>query len=1280
MPDPSISGLRAKLKSCMAADFFRLSRRLNQLGKTPASDQLIQLQKAIEASRQRKIERSQQSLALNFPEELPVSGQRVKIAAAIRQHQVILVCGETGSGKTTQLPKICLAAGRGVDGLIGHTQPRRLAARTVALRIAQELKSELGTLVGFQTRFQKNISDQNRIKLMTDGILLAEMQRDRWLNQYDTLIIDEAHERSLNIDFLLGYLKQLLLKRPGLKLIITSATIDAARMAEHFDCAPIIEVTGRSYPVDILYHPRTTADDDQASLDLNQAIDQAIDDTQRKERGDILVFLPGEREIHEVSRTLRHRRERMDILPLYARLNAADQQRIFHPGGRVRVILSTNVAETSLTVPGIRYVIDTGLARLSRYSWHSKIQRLPIEKISQASANQRAGRCGRTGPGVCIRLYAEDDFINRAEFTDPEIQRTNLAAVILQMASLQLDRIEKFPFIDTPDPRLIRDGYRLLAELHAVDDRHKITPLGKQLAGLPIDPRLGRMLLAASKLGATAEVLIIVTALAVQDPRERPFEKKQAADEKHARFNDPQSDFISLINLWNDLEEQFESLSRNAFRKHCQKEYINFRRWWEWRDTHRQLKLALAELGISLNQNPAKYVSIHQAILSGLLDHIGFKDEKHRYLGCRNRKFHIFPGSGVKGKTPKWIMAAEIMETSRLFARTVAQIQPEWVERVGQHLLKHSYSEPHWQTKSARVGGYEKLSLYGLVINPKKPINYAQIDPVVARELFIRHALVYGEWSMTLPVIEKNRSDIESIEDIETRTRRRDILIDEEALYLFYHRKLPDNIHSGDAFRKWYRSLKDPKILRIQRNHLLRDDIQEQDIDQAFPKYWEQQGLRLPLHYLFEPGNEADGVTLRIPLAVLQQIDADRCDWLVPGLLEHKLIALIKALPKQLRKNFVPAPDFARAILQTLTLYEGNLFEHISDALKRMTGVRVATDAWNLELEPHLIMRFEITDETNSVINTGRVLATLRGALAQQLEEKPAPPSLQSFEREQVTRWDFGELPPYMECDETGYRIRRYPALAPEKQGVALRLFDQQQAAEQSMLGGLLALIRLQLKQDIRYLDKNIPGLTDNCLKFSTLGNCRQFKDDLIDSSIQRCFLSGPSFPRNEDEFSQFLQTGSNQLVTTANELSALANEILSLYHKISKQIRGNLPLSAIEAAADVKSQLSALVFPGFLLRTPESHLAQLPRYLKAIQIRLEKVPNAPDKDRMRRVELAPLLTYRDSISPEKLKTSAPMQDFRWQLEELRVSLFAQELGTRHRVSVKRLEKLWHSI
>ncbi|HHJ18881.1 MAG TPA: ATP-dependent RNA helicase HrpA [Gammaproteobacteria bacterium] len=1280
MPDPSLSRLRAELKSCMAADFFRLSRRLNQLGKNPAADKLLSLQQAIEASQQRRAQRSQQQPDLNYPEDLPVSGKRAEIAEAIRQHQVILVCGETGSGKTTQLPKICLEAGRGIDGLIGHTQPRRLAARTVALRIAEELKSALGTLVGFQTRFQKNLSDQNRIKLMTDGILLSEMQRDRWLNQYDTLIIDEAHERSLNIDFLLGYLKQLLAKRRNLKLIITSATIDAARMADHFDHAPIIEVTGRSYPVDILYHPMTTADDDQEPLDLNQAIDQAIDETQQQGRGDILVFLPGEREIHEVSRTLRHRREQMDILPLYARLNAADQQRIFHPGGRTRVILSTNVAETSLTVPGIRYVIDSGLARISRYSWHSKIQRLPIEKISQASANQRAGRCGRTGPGVCIRLYDEDDFINRSEFTDPEIQRTNLAAVILQMAALRLDRIEKFPFIDTPDPRLIRDGYRLLGELHAVDDRRKITPLGKQLARLPIDPRLGRMLIAASTLGATAEVLIIVTALAVQDPRERPFDKKQAADEKHARFNDPHSDFISLINLWNDLEAQFESLSRNAFRKYCKKEFMNFRRWWEWRDTHRQLKLALAELKITLNPSPAKYLAIHQAVLSGLLDHIGFKEEKHLYLGCRNRKFSIFPGSGVKGKTPKWIMAAEITETSRLFARTVAQIQPEWVEHVGQHLLKHSYSEPHWQTRSARVGGYEKLTLYGLVINPKRPVNYAQIDPALARELFIRHALVYGQWSMKLPVIEKNRSDIESIEDIETRTRRRDILIDEEDLYVFYHRKLPDNIHSGEAFRKWYRSLKDPKILRIHRNDLLRDDIQTLDVDQAFPKYWEQQGLQLPLHYQFEPGHEADGVTLRIPLAVLPQVDADRCDWLVPGLLEEKFIALIKALPKKLRKNFVPAPDFAHAIKQTLSIYEGNLFEQMSDALNRMTGVHVTPDDWNLTLEPHLIMRFEIIDENSKVIKAGRSLTALRDTLAQQLEKKPAPPSLQSFEREQITHWDFGELPDYIECEEAGYRIRRYPALSAEKQGIALRLFDQQPVAEQAMQEGLLALIRLQLKQDIRYLDKNIPNLTDNCLKFSALGQCRQFKDDLIDSSIQRCFLNEPSPPKNEAAFSQRLKTGRDQLVTTANELSALAGEILGLYHKISQQIRGNLPLSAIEAAADVKSQLNALVYPGFLRRTPATQLGQLPRYLKAMQIRLEKVPNAPDKDRMRRVELAPLLEYQSSITPEKYHASTALQNFRWQLEELRVSLFAQELGTRQRVSIKRLEKLWKSI
>lgn len=1280
MTQQEVQQLEKDLRDCWQADYFRLRAKLNRLKKQAHQKQLTQLQQAILESKRFKEQRSRQTPELNYPSELPVSERRAEIAEAIQQHQVILVCGETGSGKTTQLPKICLQAGRGINGIIGHTQPRRIAAQAISNRLAEELKTEVGKTIGFKVRFHDRSSPENLIKVMTDGILLAELQQDHWLNQYDTLIIDEAHERSLNIDFLLGYLKQLLKKRKDLKLIITSATIDAERIAAHFDNAPIVEVSGRTYPVEMRYRPLHDPGSDDDPLDLNQSIASAIDELQKEAPGDVLVFLPGEAEIREASKALRSVRDRLDILPLYARLPPAEQKRIFHPGGQTRVILATNVAETSLTVPGIRYVIDTGQARISRYSWRSKVQRLKIEKISQASANQRAGRCGRTGPGICIRLYDEDDFNNRQAFTDPEILRTNLAAVILQMMSIRLGDIEQFPFIDMPDARLIKDGFRLLTELQAIDDRRNLNTTGKKLARLPIDPRLGRMLLAAEKTGAVTEVLAITTALAAQDPRERPQNKQQAADEKHARFRDKESDFIALFKLWEYLEEQSEKLSHNAMRKLCQKEFINHRRWREWHNLHRQLTLALKKLKIRMNQEPADFTGIHRALLSGLLDQIGFKDKKFEYLACRNQRFFVFPGSGLHKKPPKWVMAAEITETTKVFARMIAGIQPQWLEQTGQHLIKHHYSEPHWQKRRARVGGYEKLTLCGLVINPRRNINYAAVDPKVSREIFIRHALVYGEWESNLAVIQKNRLLIEEVENLEARTRRRDILIDEQELFDFYDGILPADIHSGVSFERWYKRLENLERLELDEKKLIREDAGKLSADNM-PELWQQDGLQLPLVYHFEPGSEQDGVTLKIPLAILSQINEDKTAWLVPGLLEEKVLALIRGLPKALRKQFVPAPDFARAATGRLKSGDHNLLTELGKTLHQITGFEVRKSDWNPEkLPPHLKMRFEVINGKGVAIASRRDLDLIKSGLEGRIKEKPVTKKQQTFEREDIDDWDFGVLPESIEIEQSGYTLRHYPALTKEGDKIALRLFPTMEEAHREMAAGLRQLILKKLNRELRYLDKNLADMPQHCLLFRSLASCEVLKNDLYHSAVQSSFIEGKRFPHNRHEFDQLIENNVSDLVPEATRLSTLLKQLIPQWHAIFKQLKGNLPLNWIEAVADMKSQLDNLIYPGFLIATDREWLTELPRYLKAIQRRLIKLEQAPDRDRLNRIELEPLLERLLNIDANKIERDEKLNQYRWQLEELRVSLFAQELGTKKPVSAKRLDRLWKEI
>lgn len=1274
---PGDPELNQKIARAQGRDRHRLRRRLRRLGDE--REPRDALERAIDASIERRTRRLEETPPLSFPPELPVVARRDEIAAAITTHPVVIVCGETGSGKTTQIPKICLSLGRGVDGMIGHTQPRRLAARAVAGRIAEELRSELGDSVGFQTRFNKQLGDNNRIKVMTDGILLAEIQRDRWLNEYDTLVIDEAHERSLNIDFLLGYLKQLVTRRPELKLVITSATLDVDRIAAHFDNAPVIDVEGRAYPVEIRYRPLASDDEDTDDLDVNQAIDQAIDELQAAGRGDVLVFLPGEREIRDASKALKHRRERFEIHPLYARLGPGEQQRIFQRGGKPRIILATNVAETSLTVPGIRYVIDTGTARISRYSWKAQIQRLPIEAISQASAAQRAGRCGRTGPGVCIRLYAEEDFAARERFTQPEIQRTNLAAVILQMANLKLGAVDAFPFIDAPDARLVRDGYRLLQELQAVDGERRLTRTGRELARLPIDPRLARMVFAATAEGALTEVLIIVTALAVGDPRERPFDRQQAADEKHARFRDKRSDFAALLSLWRYLDERGEALSQSALRRLCRDEFISFRRWREWRDLQRQLALAAKAAGLARNPTPADYDAIHRSLLAGLLDHVGFRQERDAYTGSRNRRFYPFPGSDLRAKPPKWIIAAEITETSRVYARTIAGIDPQWIERVGAHLLKRQYSEPHWQRRKARVGGYEKLLLNGLVVNPKRLIDYARIDPVAARALFIRHALVLGEWDGKVAAVTKNRALVAEIEDLEARTRRRDLLVSEDELFAFYDARVPDHVNSGAGFLKWVKGLGDGRDLELERAQLFRNSAPEITPEQ-FPDRWRHGRMELPLSYRFTPGAGDDGVTLTVPLALLGQIDERRTHWLVPGLLEEKIVALLRALPKQTRKHFIPVPDFARAAAEALEPGRGDLYAELTAVLLRMTGKEVPLSLWNEPADEHLRLRIVVTGPGGKVVASGRDLGVLREAVQDKAEAAPASPAVEAFERDAVDGWDFDALPERLEFEEDGYTIERYPGLAENGDRVALRLFDDPDTALRATRGGIARLLALELRDEQRYLTKNLPQLQRFCLVFAPLAAAEVLRADLFVAAAERCFLDDGALPRDRAAFESLLRERRGAYVAVATALAQQLGAVLGAYAEVRARLNRELPLSWVEAARDIEAQIAALVYPGFLRATPPTWLEQMPRYFAAIQRRLDKLDREPDRDRLRRSQIEPLFARIHGGESIGRREPAGVRQYKWLLEELRVSLFAQELGTREKVSVKRLDTLWREL
>ncbi len=1280
--------LKRDIDTCMGCDQHRLLNRLKRLSKPlagkpkPDAAAVEKLKHSIKESAARKAARLSGLPKPEYPSELPIVQHRDEIIESIRKHPVTIICGETGSGKTTQIPKMCLEAGLGINGLIGHTQPRRLAARSVSSRIASELNSEVGGTVGYKVRFSDQVSSSSYIKLMTDGILLAEIQSDPWLNQYDTLIIDEAHERSLNIDFILGYLKRLLHKRRDLKIIITSATIDPDTFSKHFNNAPVILAEGRSYPVEVRYRP--WGEDEEDERDQPQAIFDACDELASTGSGDILVFLPGERDIREAadyvakassgSRLLRG----VEVIPLLARLSAAEQAKIFQPHSGRRIVLATNVAETSLTVPGIRFVVDTGMARVSRYSVRSKVQRLPIEKVSQASANQRKGRCGREAPGICIRLYAGDDFDLRPEFTEPEILRTNLASVILQMEVSRLGRVEDFPFLQAPDGRLINDGYRLLLELGAVDLKKKLTKTGRQLARFPIDPRFARMVLAAKEENCLSEVLTVVSALSVQDPRERPMNKQQAADELHAEFNHEKSDFLSIVNMWEFCRVQTDRLSSNQFRKMCKQRFLSYMRVREWRDIRRQLQQTLKTINAKENTTEATYDSLHRALLAGLLGNIAIKEDRNEYHSTRNRKIMVFPGSGLFGKGPKWIMAAEISETTRLYARCVAGIDPLWVESAGESLLKHSYSGASWQRKRSQVGAQRKSTLYGLVIVEKRRVNYGPINPAESRQIFIREGLVEGNYNTQAAFYKHNLKLIDEVVSLEDKTRRKDILIEPEELFQFYDKIIPEGIYSGPQFEKWREEFEKhaPRALYLSKDYLVRDD--DPNINQSdFPDQLEFSGLVLPLKYRFRPGAGDDGVTLVVPASLLNRVEVDKCQWLVPGMLEEKVIAVIKSLPKQLRRNFVPAPDYGAQSIPLMQQSESkSFFDALSGALQKMTGVHVAATDWQLDQLPvHMLMRYEILDSDGKTIDEGRDIERLQAKYIDQIEESLASEEGNSFERTDLTDWNFGDLPEWVEVNTQGVQMKGYPALVDEAGTVSLRLFATQEAASGAMHNGLRALYKKRLSKEVKYLIRNLPGINVLCLRFASVGKSDVLKQDIVDASVDMALINDKPFPRTREEFNENLNQHKNDLVTHANTICEQLGKAFETHREVSKRMSGSVSLSWVEAVEDIKDQISHLIYPGFVVKTPMQRLQRLPVYFKAIDKRLDSLDREPDRDRRRRAEIIPVWDRVKELHP-----CPENSQIRWLMEELRVSVYAQELGTADKVSVGRIETLLEKV
>jgi len=1279
--------LAQEIDDCLARDIPALSRHLRALQSRcrralPVDRGIARLEQELQLARGRVDTRRAGLPVPEFPVGLPVVERREDLMRVIAGHQVVVVCGETGSGKTTQLPKLCLLLGRGVRGKIGHTQPRRLAARSLAARIAEELHCPLGTFAGFKVRFQDRVQDSSYVKVMTDGILLAEIQSDPELREYDTLILDEAHERSLNIDFLLGYLHRLLPRRPDLKLIITSATIDPQRFARHFDNAPVIEVSGRTYAVEVRYRPLLGEDEDQRQRSREQAIIDAVDELAVEGPGDILVFLPGERAIRETSERLRkHHPPHTEILPLYARLSAAQQNKVFAPHTGRRIVLATNVAETSLTVPGIHYVVDTGLARVSRYNYRTKVQRLPIEPVSRAAASQRAGRCGRVAAGICIRLYSEEDWQARDEFTTPEIQRTNLAAVILQMVTHGLGEVETFPFLDAPDPRYVRDGYKLLQELGAVDAGHRLTSLGRRLARLPVDPRLARMLLAASENACLSEVLVIVSVLESADPRERPLEHAQAADEKHALFSDSRSDFLSYLNLWQAWCEQSRHLSQNKLRKWCRDHFVSWLRMREWVDIHRQLQVQVHDMGLSSNSEPADYRAIHTALLSGLLGNVAYQGEPGEYVGARNLKFVLFPGSGLAKKRPAWLVAAELVETGRRYLRTAAAIEPAWVEPLAAHLVKRNYSEAHWEKRSARVVAFETVTLYGLPLVQRRKVDFGRIDRALARELFIRHALIRGEWQIREAFAEHNRHLLTELDQLEAKSRRRDLIADEDQLYGFFDERLPASVFDARTFRRWWKTEAggQPRLLYLQREAVMRHAA-DAVTAQQYPDTIAVRGLQLAASYEFSPGSARDGLCVQVPLAVLNQLRSTDFDWLVPGMLKEKCVALIRSLPKPLRRHFVPAPDFADACVQAATAASGRLTTFLETRLERMTGVRVPADAWRTELLPvHLGALFEIVDERGKVLAVGRDLQALQRQFGDRAEQSFSALTDSRFERRDVQDWDFGELPQSVELERSGIRMRGFPALSVTDGRIDLRLFDQEKAAQVAHREGVLALFRKRLGSGVKDLKRSIPELDKQALWFSPVAGAQVLLADLERAVLQAAFFQTEAPIRDGESFRQCLEAARTRLFACAVEIGGYTHAALQAYHELGRRLKGALSPRSLAAVSDVREQVDHLIYPGFVSATPLQWLPELARYLQAAGRRLEQLSANEARDREHAVVVARYQErYRQAV--DRGLEGGELERFRWLIEELRVSLFAQSLGTAEKVSPQRLDRLWQAI
>jgi ATP-dependent helicase HrpA len=1265
----------------------------------------------------RRAARIEQLSPIEYPAALPVVEKRDVLARGIADNHVVIVCGETGSGKTTQLPKICLSMGRGIEGVIGHTQPRRVAARSVASRIAHELKSELGSAVGYKIRFNDKVSPHTCVKLMTDGILLAELQSDPLLKKYDTIIIDEAHERSLNIDFLLGCLKQILPRRPDLKLIITSATLDAERFSRHFGNAPVFQVSGRSYPVEIRYRPPQENDEGEVE-DMPQVICAALDEISVGGlKGDVLVFLPGEREIREAAEALRkHHPRGVEILPLYSRLSAAEQDRVFRPtSGMRRVVLATNVAETSLTVPNIGYVIDTGLARINRYSLRQKVEQLHIEKISQAAANQRAGRCGRVMSGICVRLYEEDDFSQRPTYTDAEIFRVSLATVILRMAALRLGEVEQFPFLELPGSRAITDGYQLLAELGAIDESKTLTELGHELARLPLDPRIARLLLAGKEHQCLAEILVIASALSVQDPRERPQERREAADAAHQRFSDERSDFLAYLKIWAWFHQALlHKKSNRQLAALCHEHFLSPLRLREWHDLYQQLHAMMLEMGMLRHGghevaggtvSQELYARIHKALLTGLLGNIGMKSvDSMQYLGARGIRFFIAPNSVLAKKGAKWVMAAELTETHKLYARCVARIEPEWIEEVGAHLIKRHYYDPHWEKKAAQVAAWERSTLYGLVINPKRRIHFGPMNPEEAREVFIRQALVAGEFNTQAPFFAHNRKLIRDIEALEHKSRRPDVLVDDELIFAFYDDRIPHEfaghaIHNGGTFEHWrkHAEREQPKLLFLRKDDLMRHEAAGITTDQ-FPPQLEMNKVSYTLAYHFAPGQKDDGVTLTAPQALLNQVSIARCEWLVPGLLEDKVARLLKTLPQKLRRHLVPLPGFAARFCAEVQPSDTPLLQALARFIREQKQFDTPLDAFRLEqLPPHLAMNFRIIDEHGRQLGTSRNFAQLRNEWApkssltpslsrrergagQRGAESPSPNGRGVGVMEQVgdeeqrhTAWDFGKFEETSQQQRAGHTITVFNALQDEGNAVTLQSFDTQEEALAAHRKGLARLFMLALKEQVKYLEKSLPDAQKLGMLFLPFGNQQDLLRQILAVTFERCCLMEP-WPTNEKEFAARARDAKSRLNLVGQEIARFVGSVLAEYHGLQKALPGFKTHSQV--TQDIRQQLEWLLGKNWIERTPYERLQHLPRYLKAISVRLEKLRANPSRDAQQLAQLLPLQQqWQRRLSDHSGGTDARLDDFGWLLQELRVSLFAQELKTPVTVSVKRLQK-----